>query len=258
MAGFLWDHIAFGPIHSRRLGSSLGINVLPTDVKLCSFDCLYCECGWSLKKVFEYSDFYTLSNITTAIEQKLKLCQQEHTLIDSITFSGNGEPTLHPNFLQIVNFLIIVRNQYYPKTIISCLSNSTQLYRPDVKEALLKIDNPLLKLDAGTTEMLQAINRPTQNIQIENIVNHLQDFNGKLGIQTLFFKGFYENKHIDNTSEKEINLWLQHLQKIKPEKVWIYSLDRETPALQLQKIDKSELEKIAVRVRNLNIKASVY
>ena len=251
---FLWEHIAFGPIRSRRLGNSLGINVLPTDVKLCSFDCLYCECGWSLTKAWQPENFYPLVEITQAIKAKIKDCHSKNVEIDSITFSGNGEPTLHPEFGAIVEHLIQIRNQYYPDTIITCLSNSTQLHRADVKRALLQIENPLLKLDAGSEEMFQRINRPNPPVSLAEVVEHLKDFKGKLGIQTLFFKGDFG----DNTADREVCLWLEHLTLIRPEKVLIYSLDRATPELNLQKIPKEKLEQIADRVRQLNLNVFVY
>ena len=251
---FLWEHIAFGPIRSRRLGSSLGINVLPTNVKLCSFDCLYCECGWSLTREWQPENFYPLAEIMQAIEAKIKECHSKNVEIDSITFSGNGEPTLHPEFGTIVEHLISIRNQYYPHTIITCLSNSTQLHRADVKRALLQIENPLLKLDAGSEDMFQRINRPHPPVSLAEVVEHLKDFKGKSGIQTLFFKGDFG----DNTTDSEVRLWLEHLNRIRPEKVLIYSLDRETPASSLQKIPQEKLEQIAEQVRELKLKVFVY
>lgn len=255
---FLWESIAFGPIHSRRLGSSLGINVSPTDIKICSFDCIYCECGWTLEKDYQSTYFLPAAAILQAIEEKLKQCKRDGVQIDSITFSGNGEPTLHPEFLQIIDKLIIIRNSLYPNAVITCLTNATQLQKTDVRTALLKIDNPMLKLDAGTDELLQIINRPVIPITLAEIVREMQKFNGKMIIQTLFVKGTIEGKTFDNTAESNLAKWLEIIKLVNPQKVVLYSLDRETPAQQLTKIYKDDLEKIAEKVRNLGINAAVY
>ena len=163
---FLWDKIAFGPVQSRRLGSSLGINISPTNVKICSFDCIYCECGWTLEKNIDPAFFFSVEEITTAIEHKLCECKETDMPIDSITFSGNGEPTLHPDFDKIIDSLIVLRNNYHPKTAITCLSNATRLSTPKVLTALKKIENPVLKIDAVTDTLFRIINQPTIPISV--------------------------------------------------------------------------------------------
>lgn len=258
MSTFLWESIVFGPIHSRRLGHSLGINLLPTDEKICSFDCLYCECGWTLEKNLTAREFYSVSTVLQAIEYKLKICLEHHTLVDSITFSGNGEPTLHPHFDQIIDGLLPLRDKYYPKAVISCLSNATQLFRPEVRNALLKMNNPILKLDAGTQEMLDLINSPIVPINIDEVIDNLCSFNGNLLLQTMFLSGEKDSKSFDNSKEPNVSHWLNAVKKIHPKKLMIYSLDRETPAHKLHKFTKAELEAIAEKTRALGIPTETY
>ena len=258
MSTFLWESISFGPIHSRRLGSSLGVNLLPTDVKICSFNCLYCECGWTLEKSLTAREYYPVETVLQAIEYKLNSCKEQSTPIDSITFSGNGEPTLHPHFDKIIDGLIPLRDKYYPQAVISCLSNATQLLRTEVCAALKRIENPILKLDAGTQELLNIINKPTIPVDFQAVVNQLKTFNGEVIIQTMFLSGEQDGISFDNSEESNLSLWLDAIKSIAPRKVMIYSLDRETPALMLHKFDKSKLESIADKVRALGIVADTY
>lgn len=255
---FLWDNIAFGPIHSRRLGQSLGINVLPTTEKICSFNCVYCECGWTLEKSIDTKNFYTADIILQAIDAKLQDCRKNETAIDSITFAGNGEPTLHPEFGEIIDQLIVLRNRYYPECKITCLSNSTQLYREDVKQALMKIENPILKLDAGTEKVFQLINRPTISITLGEVIDKLIEFKGNLIVQTLLLKGEIDGIRFDNSTGEEVELLLNHIHKVAPKSVMLYSLDRETPAKDLIKLSKGELEIVAERIRAMGIETNVY
>jgi len=258
MSTFLWESIAFGPIHSRRLGHSLGINLLPTDEKICSFDCLYCECGWTLEKSLTAREFYPVDTVLQAIEHKLKDCLDNNKPVDSITFSGNGEPTLHPHFDQIIDGLLPLRDQYYPNAVISCLSNATQLSRPEVRTALLKINNPILKLDAGTQEMFNTINGPILPINIDEVIKNLCSFNGDLLLQTMFLSGEKDGKPFDNREDPSFSHWLDAVQIINPKKLMIYSLDRETPASKLHKFSKTELEAIADKTRALGIITETY
>jgi len=254
----LWKSIAFGPIYSRRLGQSLGINLLQTNQKICTFDCLYCECGWTEEKEMINVSYYTCTDILQAIEIKLRDCRKNNIAIDSITFSGNGEPTLHPQFSEIVEGLLQLRARYYPNTVITCLSNATQLYRAEVREALQKIENPMLKLDAGDEFYFQLINAPIIEIKLADIVHYLSDFHDNLIIQTLFFKGIVKEIYFDNSSEPHFSSWLHHIQNIKPQKVIIYSLDRATPANQLVGISGTELEILAEKIRKLGIETATY
>ncbi|MCL2247196.1 MAG: radical SAM protein [Lentimicrobiaceae bacterium] len=255
---FLWDKIAFGPIQSRRLGSSLGINVSPTTVKICSFDCIYCECGWTLERSIDPAWFFPVEEIMAAIEAKLMQCRNAGTPIDSITFSGNGEPTLHPHFNQIIDALIVLRNNYFPKTAITCLSNATQLANEKVRSALQKIENPILKLDAVTEQLYQLINKPTIPVSVTEIIQQLQQFKGAFVLQTLFFKGAIEGQAFNNAAEPHLSLWLNTVQQLHPNKLMLYSLDRNTPAQGIEKIPLEELEEIARQVRELGILAEAY
>lgn len=255
---FLWDKIAFGPILSRRLGHSLGINVSPVDVKICSFDCIYCECGWTLEKNIDPHLFYPVDEIIAAIAAKLQQCKENNTVIDSITFSGNGEPTLHPHFDQIIDRLIVLRGKYYPKTAITCLSNATQLTKAEVLSSLQKIENPILKLDAVSEPLFQLINKPTISISVEDIIKQLQQFHGHFVLQTLFFKGKIDGQHFNNAAESHLSLWLKSVKQLNPRKVMIYSLDRSTPAQEIEKISKEELEEIALRVHEIGVEAVAY
>jgi wyosine [tRNA(Phe)-imidazoG37] synthetase (radical SAM superfamily) len=255
---FLWEKIAFGPIQSRRLGSSLGINISPVTAKICSFNCIYCECGWTLEKSMDPHLFLPAEEICAAIEAKLCHCKETDTQIDSITFSGNGEPTLHPNFDQIIDNLIVLRDKYYPKTAITCLSNATQLANEKVLAALQKIENPILKLDAVTEPLFQLINKPTVSISIEKIIKQLQQLNGDFILQSLFFKGKIDEQFFDNAAEPHLSLWIDVVKQLQPRKVMLYSLDRGTPAQGLEKIPFEELEKIAQRIKMLGIEAVAY
>jgi len=255
---FLWQEIAFGPIHSRRLGNSLGLNLLPTKEKICTFNCVYCECGWTLDKHSEAKEYYPLEIVLESIEKKLQACRTDNTTVDSITFSGNGEPTLHPQFGAIIDGLIQLRGQYYPNAVITCLSNSTQLSREDVFNALLKIENPILKLDASIESLYQTVNKPTIPIHLDEIRNNLIRFGHRAIIQTLFFSGIVDGIEFDNSNEENLQLWIEDMKAINPQKVMIYSLDRETPANQLIKFSKEKLETIADRVRALGIETATY
>lgn len=259
MSGILFNKIIFGPINSRRLGKSLGINLLPEDIKICSFNCIYCECGWAKTDEISYSKLLPASEILPVIKEHFQQMHHDNIHIDSITYAGNGEPTLHPQFGEITQEIIRLRNQYFPNTIITCLSNSTQLHREDVLEALKAINNPLMKLDAGTQTMFEHINKPFANLQLDDICENLRKFNGKLNIQTLLLRGKLDDGTIiNNTTDEEIEAWLERLSYINPRKVILYPIDRETPAKQLVKIDKEELTRIARLVETKGIPAEVY
>lgn len=258
MSGILWNEMVFGPIKSRRLGSSLGINLLPGKLKICTFNCIYCECGWG-KEVNTITDkVFSHGQIIDALEMRLKELNAEGAHLDSITFAGNGEPTMHPEFAEVVDDLVKLRNRYFPEAKTSCLSNSTMAFDPKIRAALMKIDNVLMKLDAGDQKTFDLINRPFHPINAETVVKSLMDFHGSISIQTLFLKGEYEGEIIDNTTDEEVNIWLEKIAQINPQKVVIYPIDRETPARNLQKIDANTLNAIAEKVRALGIPCEVY
>ncbi len=257
MDTFLFDETIFGPIYSRRLGNSLGINLLPCNRKICSFDCVYCECGWTLNEV-EQKGMPERRMVKNLLEKKLIDLINTHNIPDSLTFAGNGEPTLHPNFNEIIDDTITLRNHYFPKAKISVLSNATQINKPEILSALLKIENRILKLDAGSNEMFQRINHPSSAITLQDIITGLLSFKGNVTIQTLFLRGNISGLPIDNTTEKEINLWLEHLKIINPERVMIYPIARNTPLDKIEIISKEELDQIGRKVQSLGIETEIY
>lgn len=254
----LFEQIIFGPVKSRRLGNSLGINLLALDVKYCTFNCIYCECGWTNEINPNQVIFPERAIVKELLEKKIKELLEEKFHLDVITFAGNGEPTTHPEFANIVKDVIEIKNKYIPHAKLSLLSNATMLGKDDICEAINNIDNKILKLDAGSEKMYQLINKATNGITLQEIVENLKKVKSNLIIQTLFLKGSVDGVFIDNTTEEEVNLWLQHIESIKPSKVMLYPIDRETPAVDLFKVSKEELEKIASKVRKLGIEALVY
>jgi wyosine [tRNA(Phe)-imidazoG37] synthetase (radical SAM superfamily) len=253
----LFNQIVFGPIQSRRFGSSLGINLLPLDNKICNFNCIYCECGWTdLKSVNE--KFFSSKVIIEEVEKKFKVLIESKTYIDCITFAGNGEPTMHPYFFDIIEKIIVLRDIYFPEKKIVVLSNSALLGNKKVLKALQKVDLRVLKLDAGTNDLFLKINKPLSSKKIGWYIEKLKEFNGDLIIQTIFLRGNYENQYIDNIQENELKAWLFALGEIRPKLVMIYTIDRDTPANSLEKIPNETLESIAEKVRNIGIDAKVY
>ncbi len=248
MATFLFDKTIFGPVISRRLGVSLGINLLPTDSKLCSFDCIYCECGWNPDRGKGKVVLPKRQEVKSLLRQKLIEMGQMSQLPDVITFAGNGEPTLHPDFDFIIDDTILLRDELSPNSKIAVLSNSTMLHKNRVVEALKKVDDNILKLDSGTLETIQLLNKPVGKFDIEALVRHLKKFEGALILQTMFLKGSFNGVNFDNTTQKEIDNWISLLKEIQPKIVMIYSVARDTPAENLVGIKRSQLEKIARRV----------
>lgn len=258
MSGFLFEQIIFGPIRSRRLGISLGINLLPLNKKVCTFNCIYCECGWTPEGAEQETGFPSKEDVVRYLEEKLSSMKEKKAMLTTITFAGNGEPTLHPDFAAIVDNTILLRNKYYPFANIAVLSNASTAGKESVSTALRKIDQSILKLDAGTEESFRQINQPRTRISLKQVLNNLKQFQGKLIIQTLFVRGLVNGKTFDNTTEEEVSQWLQHLKWLKPEVVMIYPIARATPAAGLEKIPQEELMQIAARVEKLGIITEVY
>jgi len=259
MSGFLFNEIIFGPVRSRRLGNSLGINLLPVHRKFCTFDCIYCECGWTPPEDKSEMALPTRAVIAEALETRLIQLQAKNNPPDSITFAGNGEPTIHPDFHGIINDTIKLRNKYFPHCEITVLSNSSMLDKKDVFDALMKVDNNVLKLDAGTEETFRLINKPrSSQLTLEKIVANLQNFKQKAIIQTLFVRGEVDGVKVDNTTPEEIKLWLSHINRIKPRYVMLYPIERETPVAGLEVISKEELLAIAEKLNQIRVKYSVY
>ena len=258
MPTFLFDKIVFGPVKSRRLGVSLGINLLPETEKLCNFNCIYCECGWTYKSKANGSALPSREEVYRALNHKLALMKDKNQPPDVITFAGNGEPTLHPDFPGIINDCIGLRNKYFPKARIAVLSNSTTITLPQIKDALLKVDQNILKLDSGFDLTVKIHNQPRVNVRISELIDNLVKFNGQLIIQTLFLRGSYKGKNIDNTTPDEIEAWLKALEMIKPSEVMIYTISRDTPeGGELKKVPLAELKRIAAQVNRLGIETQV-
>jgi wyosine [tRNA(Phe)-imidazoG37] synthetase (radical SAM superfamily) len=257
MATFLFDKIIFGPVKSRRLGISLGINLLPKNIKVCSFDCIYCECGWTPKKYNEKVELPTRFEVKEKLENKLIEMAASNELPDVITFAGNGEPTLHREFEGIIDDTIELRNRISPKARIAVLSNATMLHKPDVFNALLKVEDNIQKLDSAFSSTIEIMDCPNGSFNLNKVIDQLSAFNGKVIIQTMFIKGTFKEQVVDNTTEKEIAAWLKLLKRIKPAQVMIYTIARDTPLETLQCISSVELESIAARVKNEGIPTQV-
>ena len=252
----LFDQLIFGPIHSRRLGLSLGVNLLPTDAKICSFDCIYCECGFNT--TMQDSPIPSREQVSQALEAKLKEMMAEGQIPDVITFAGNGEPTLHKDFEGIIDDTIALRNKFCPTAKVSVLSNSTRIHKPHVFSALNKVDNNILKFDSAIEHTMQLMDRPTgKHINVAWFIEHLKKFEGRLIIQTMFLRGEINGERLDNTTAEEVEAWLKALEEIRPQQVMIYSLDREAPTQNLEKVTVEELNLIAEKIRERGFEVSV-
>ena len=248
----LFQSIVYGPIHSRRLGTSLGMEIMPLEHKLCTFNCVYCECGWN--QPVHHPQLPTREEVKTALEEKLRpmvngKCENGQCL-DVITFSGNGEPTLHPDFLGIIEDTCALRDRYCPNAKVSVLSNSTQLGRPDVVKALRLCDNRILKLDAATDTMMRRIDLPVnEHLTVQTIMNGLAQFEGDFTLQTCFLRGEHDGQPIDNTTPEELAVWYKAVETLRPKQIMIYVIDRKTPEENLSKISREEMESIAAPLR---------
>ena len=246
----LFHSTIFGPIHSRRLGTSLGINLMPSDGKICSFDCLYCEAGYNAQGAGE-TGLPDEKNVLSELEKKLIEMKEKEENLDVITFSGNGEPTLHPKFPEIVDGVLALRDKYFPDAKVSVLTNSTRIFTPRYVEALRKVDNNILKLDSAVEHTMRLIDRPNdKDFTVERTIEALKQFAGTGIIQTMILRGSHEGESVDNTAPEEINALIEAYKAIKPASVMIYSLDRSTPEERLIKVPKEELESIASRIQS--------
>lgn len=253
----LFHDIIFGPVHSRRLGLSLGVNLLPTDSKLCSFDCIYCECGWNAEHPGGRR-FNAREDVRTQLEATLRRMVADGTPPDVITFAGNGEPTLHPEFEAVIGDTIALRDALCPSAKVSVLSNATQLHREEVRRALLRVDNNILKLDSAFDATARLMNNPqSPAYTVRGVVEQMKGFDGRLTVQTMFLRGECDGQKTDNTTEEEVSAWLWLIEEIRPRQVMVYSLDRDTPCRTLEKVPREELQAIAARVEALGIPCSV-
>ncbi len=242
----------FGPVHSRRLGISLGINLQPGDGKVCSFDCIYCECGLNDDNRPK-SKRPSREAVADALEQKLKQMVSNNEIPDVLTFAGNGEPTGHPDFLNIIRDTVRLRDRYCPKAKVSVLSNATFCGRPDVREALMLVDNNILKLDTIDDDYIRLVDRPTQSsYKASEVVEWMKAYDGHCIVQTMFMTSSI-NKAYENIGEEYVQPWLEALQLIAPQQVMIYTVDRETPFKELEKATPETLDSIRDRVIALGI-----
>ena len=246
----------FGPVHSRRLGVSLGINLMPGDGKVCSFDCIYCECGFN-KDFKPHMERPSREEVRQALEAKLKDMQENGPAPDVLTFAGNGEPTLHPDFPGIIDDTLALRDRYFPDAKVSVLSNSTMIHKPAVFEALNKIDNNILKLDTVDKSYIQALDQPAKGYDVQKIIRYMKEFKGNCIIQTMFLKGSYKGKDMNNTTPQYVKPWMDAVREIAPRQVMIYTIDRETPTQGLLKATHEELDTIAALVEREGISCSV-
>jgi wyosine [tRNA(Phe)-imidazoG37] synthetase (radical SAM superfamily) len=257
MATFLFDKIIFGPVKSRRLGASLGINLLPSNAKLCNFDCIYCECGRNDSNKPEKLFFHPRSTVSFHLYTRLKNMKENNEDLDVITFAGNGEPTLHPEFEGIIDDTIKLRNQFFPNVRIAVLSNATRIANEKIFNALNSIEDNILKLDSAFLETIALLNNPVGNFNLDKLIQNLQRFEGKCIIQTLFVQGTYNGINVDNSTEVEVSAWIELLQRIKPQKVMIYTIERDTPSPDLHKVPLERLLEIAKKVENAGFQTSV-
>ena len=243
MSTIIYPSPIFGPVQSRRLGISLGINLLPADGKVCSFDCIYCECGFN-EDHRPQLPLPTREEVAAALERKLQQMKEDGQMPDVLTFAGNGEPTCHPHFAEIIDDTIHLRDQYCPQAKVSVLSNSTMIHRQAVHDALMRVDNNILKLDTVDIDFIRLVDHPNGTYDVNAIIERMKAFNGHLIIQTMFLKG----PGIDNTTDHYVAPWLEAVKAIKPQQVMIYTIDRETPDQSLRKATHEELDAIRDRV----------
>ncbi len=248
MATSLFGDMIFGPVKSRRLGRSLGVNLLPTDGKLCNFDCIYCECGWTDRPGTPLR-FNDRAAVAAALEARLMAMSEAGEELDVITFAGNGEPTMHPQFAEIVDDTVALRDRFYPAAGVAVLSNATMIGRESVRKALQKVDRAILKIDSALPETIKIMNAPRFDYSLDEVISHMNRFDGDIVVQTMFLRGEKEGMVIDNTTDEEVSAWLDVLDRVRPSQVMIYSIDRDTPYDRLAKVEGDELERIAEKVR---------
>ena len=257
MVTILFHSTIFGPIHSRRLGSSLGVNLSPNDGKVCSFDCVYCEAGYNSQGAGT-TGLPRREDVSRELEMKLKSMIEAGEHLDVVTFSGNGEPTLHPQFAEIIDDTIALRDKYFPQVKISVLCNSTRLGDESVVAALRKVDNNILKLDSAITSTMRLIDQPASpSFTSEGVIEQIAQFSGQCVVQTMFLRGEHDGKNIDNTTIEEVEALIKAYKRISPRQVMIYSIDRKTPEQQLEKVTREELEAIASQMSREGINVTV-
>lgn len=257
MATFLFDSVVFGPVRSRRLGVSLGINLLPGDRKWCSFNCIYCECGWTDEGPYVKEGYPSRALVREELEKKLLEMAADGMRPDAITFAGNGEPTLHPDFAGVIDDTVALRGRLAPEALIAVLSNSSTLDDPSVFEALQKVDQNILKIDSARERTVRLLNQPGGDFSLERAIENIARFRGRFILQTLFVRGVYRGVEVDNASPGEVADWLALVGRLRPGMVMVYTIARDTPSEGLYKVPPVELDDIAARVRLLGLKVQV-
>jgi wyosine [tRNA(Phe)-imidazoG37] synthetase (radical SAM superfamily) len=255
---FLFDSVIFGPVFSRRLGKSLGINLLPDTAKICNYNCAYCECGWSSVQKGRHAKLPSVTDVVSQLEKTLHEFKVQGKEIDTITFAGNGEPTLHPSFPAIMDQVIHLRDSYYSSAKIAVLSNASRAHIAEVGKALMKADLNILKLDTAMESTFRILNHPQGDFGLNHLLMNLSLFKKGLIIQSLFVRGIVGDVYVDNTTEAEINAWLQEVKKLSPELVMVYTIERATAAGTLEKIMPGVLQEIARRVSDAGLQVEVY
>jgi len=258
MATFLFEDIIFGPVSSRRLGVSLGINLVPVNRKVCTFNCIYCECGWTSDRDLPTGGYPSRELIADSLRKKLAELKDGRNLPDALTYAGNGEPTLHPEFYDIISDTVQIRDEYAPESKIAVLSNASLAHLPKVREALVMVDRNILKLDTGIEKTYKVLNQPPPGFKLTNIIDNLKLFKKNLIIQTLFVRGSFKGIEIDNTSQEEVSTLLELYWEISPDEVQVYTIARDTPISTLNKVPLSELEDIAIKIEEMGINTSVF
>jgi wyosine [tRNA(Phe)-imidazoG37] synthetase (radical SAM superfamily) len=256
MPTFLFDKTIFGPVRSRRLGVSLGINLLPNNRKVCNFNCIYCECGWNPKDKSS-EKLPTKKEVETLLELKLADMKAKRQLLDVITYAGNGEPTMHPKFSEIIDVTCNLRDKYFPNVKIAVLSNATLIFKPKIVNALKKVDQNILKFDSAFEDTCRLINKPQGKFNLANLISCLQQFNNKLIIQTMFVKGRYNGIDFDNSTDTEVEALLQVLKKVNPMQVMIYTIARDTPIQTIYKVPKLRLQQISLKLKQVGFDVSL-
>lgn len=256
MSTFLFEGIVFGPVKSRRLGNSLGVNLLPEGKKICNFNCIYCECGWN-SEVTVGMQWPSVDQVADQLTDKIQELVSKKVAVDTITFAGNGEPTMHPMFPLITDRVIEIRNRLLPQAKIAVLSNATLIFKPDVRQALQKVDLNILKLDSAIESTCRLLNQPTGYFNLRDTIEQLKEFGGRCIIQTMFVRGQFNQQSFDNTTPDELQAWLQAIKEIAPSYVMIYTIARDTPAEQIQRISAEELKRIAALVQREGIQVSM-
>lgn len=255
MPTIIYPSPIFGPVKSRRLGISLGINLLPEDGKVCTFDCLYCECGFNATNKAR-KPLPTREEVATALEAQLLKMQDEGIAPDVLTFAGNGEPTVHPQFAEVIDDTLRLRDKYFPNAKVSVLTNATLITRPAVFEALKRVDNNILKLDTVNEDYIRFVDRPNMAYKLADVIEKLKEFGHNAIIQTMFMKGMVDGRNVDNTGDEYVLPWLATVKAIAPRQVMIYTIDRDTPQQGLEKATREELDRIVALIKTEGIEAT--